>query len=90
MVKTAARELKNFMRDFKTAKEKNPGMAGEYERRFGGYAEQFSAMKPEKGGAILELCRTERRPQQPTAEKELEREADVPQLVLKRDDDWQQ
>ncbi len=90
LVKTAARELKNFMRDFKTAKEKNPGMAGEYDRRFGGYAEQFSAMKPEKGGAILELCRTERRPQQPTAEKELEREADVPQLVLKRDDDWQQ
>ena len=90
LVKTAARELKNFMRDFKTAKENNPGMAGEYDRRFGGYAEQFSAMKPEKGGAILELCRTERRPQQPTAEKELEREADVPQLVLKRDDDWQQ
>jgi hypothetical protein len=90
LLKTAGRELRDFLRDFKTAKEADPEMAGEYERRFGGWADQFSAMKPEKGGAILELCRTERRPQQPTAEKELEREADVPQLVLKRDDDWQQ
>lgn len=90
LLKTAGRELRNFLRDLKTAKEADPEMAGEYERRFGGWAEQFSAMKPEKGGAILELCRAERRPQAPTAEKEPEREADVPQLVLKRDDNWQQ
>lgn len=89
LVKTAARELKNFMRDFKTAKEKNPGMAGEYDRRFGGYAEQFSAMKPEKGQAVLDLCRAERQVRKPDPEKEPERELEVPQLVLKRDDHFQ-
>lgn len=90
LLKTAARELKNFLRDFRTAKEEAPEMAGDYERRFGGWAEQLSAMKPEKGSAILELCRAERRPKQPTAEREPEREAEAPQLVLKRDDNWQQ
>jgi hypothetical protein len=90
LLKTAARELKNFLRDFKTAKEEAPEMAGDYERRFGGWAEQFSAMKPEKGSAILDLCRAERRPKQPTAEREPEREAEAPLLVLKRDDNWQQ
>ena len=89
LVKTAARELKNFMRDFKTAKEKNPGMAREYDRRFGGYAEQFSAMKPEKGQAVLDLCRAERQVRKPDPEKEPERELEVPQLVLKRDDHFQ-
>ena len=89
LVKTAARELKNFMRDFKTAKEKNPGMAGEYDRRFGGYAEQFSAMKPETGQAVLDLCRSERQVRKPDPEKEPERELEVPQLVLKRDDNFQ-
>ena len=90
LLKTAARELKNFLRDFRTAKEEAPELAGDYERRFGGWAEQLSAMKPEKGSAILDLCRAERRPKQPTAEQESEREAEAPQLVLKRDENWQQ
>lgn len=90
LLKSAAKELKSFLRDFKTAKEENPELAGDYERRFGGYAEQFSAMKPEKGSAILDLCRTERRPRQPAAEQDPEREAEAPQLVLKRGDNWQQ
>ena len=65
-------------------------MAEDYERRFGGYAEQFAAMKPEKGGALLDQCRAERQGKKPAPEKEPEREADAPQLVLKRDDYWQQ
>lgn len=90
LVKTAARELKRFLREFKTSKEESPEMAGEYERRFGGWAEQFSAMKPEKGQAILDQCRTERQARKPAAETEPERETDAPQLVLKRDDYWPQ
>ena len=90
LLKTAARELKGFLRDYKAAREENPEMVGEYERRFGGWAEQFSAMKPEKGQAILDQCRAERQARKPAAETEPERETDAPQLVLKRDDYWPQ
>ena len=90
LLRIASKELKRFMREFKAAGEARPELAGEYERRFGGWAAQFAAMKPEKGSAILEQCRAERRPEEPAREKEPEREADAPQLVLKREDHWQQ
>ena len=88
LVKAAARELKGFLRDFKAAKEKFPEMAGDYERRFGGWTAQFASLKPEKGGAILDQCRAERQPQKPARETVVERETDALQYVLKKDDYW--
>ena len=86
LLKTAARELKGFFKDFKAAKEALPEMAGEYERLFGGWAEKLSAIKPEKGGDILEKLRAGKQPQ---AEARQEAEADAPQLVLRRNE-WEQ
>lgn len=94
LLRTAAKELTRFMREFKAAKEALPEMPGEIERRFGGWAELFAAMKPEKGGSLLAKCRTEREsapqaaPERPATVKAAEAEA--PQLVLKRDDPWDQ
>ena len=88
LVNAAARELKGFLRDFKAAKEKFPEMAGDYERRFGGWTAQFASLKPEKGGAILDQCRAERQPQKPARETVVERETDALQYVLKKDDYW--
>ena len=88
LVKAAAREVKGFLRDFKAAKEKFPEMAGDYERRFGGWTAQFASLKPEKGGAILDQCRAERQPQKPARETVVERETDALQYVLKKDDYW--
>lgn len=86
LLKTAARELKGFFKDLKAAKEALPEMAGEYERLFGGWAEKLSAIKPEKGGDILEKLRAGKQPQ---AEARQEAEADAPQLVLRRNE-WEQ
>ena len=88
LMKTAARELKGFLQDYRSAREDASELSGEYERLFGGYAEQLSAMKPVKGRAILDLCRTERQPKPiEAAEDAPKREPEVPQLVLKREDD---
>ena len=96
LLRTTARELKGFLQDLKKGREKLPEMAGEYDRLFSGYAEQFAAMKPDKGSGILEKCREEPvreageqihapeagpRPEAP--------EAEAPQLVL-RADAWHQ
>ena len=61
-------------------------MAQELDRLFGGWAEQFAAIKPEKGGDILEKIRAGKQPQ---AEARQEAEADAPQLVLRRNE-WEQ
>ena len=92
LLKTAAKELKGFMRDFKANKEARPELAAEYDRRFGGYAEQFAAMKPEKGGELLDQCRAERQSRQAAREPAPERQAEpeAPQLVLRRPDPWDQ
>lgn len=88
LMKTAARELKGFLQDYRSARADASELSGEYERLFGGYAEQLSAMKPVKGRAILDLCRTERQPKPiEAAEDAPKREPEVPQLVLKREDD---
>lgn len=88
LMKTAAREIKGFLQDYRSAREDASELSGEYERLFGGYAEQLSAMKPVKGRAILDLCRTERQPKPiEAAEDAPKREPEVPQLVLKREDD---
>lgn len=88
LMKTAARELKGFLQDYRSAREDASELSGEYERLFGGYAEQLTAMKPVKGRAILDLCRTERQPKPiEAAEDAPKREPEVPQLVLKREDD---
>ena len=88
LMKTAAREIKGFLQDYRSAREDASELSGEYERLFGGYAEQLSAMKPVKGRAILDLCRTERQPKpSEAAEDAPKREPEVPQLVLKREDD---
>ena len=88
LMKTAARELKGFLQDYRSAREDASERSGEYERLFGGYAEQLSAMKPVKGRAIMDLCRTERQPKPiEAAEDAPKREPEVPQLVLKREDD---
>lgn len=60
LMKTAARELKGFLQDYRSARETHARLSGEYDRLFGGYAEQLAAMKPVKGQTILELCRNER------------------------------
>ena len=86
LLKTAARELKGFFKDLKAAEEALPEMAGEYERLFGGWAEKLSAIKPEKGGDILEKLRAGKQPQ---AEARQEAEAEAPQLVLRRNE-WEQ
>lgn len=91
LLRGAAKELKHFMREFQAGKEALPEMSGEMERLFGGWAEHFRSMRPEKGEALLAKCRKERqpepqaapRPQPPAAEP------DAPQLVLKPSDDWQ-
>ena len=88
LMKTAAREIKGFLQDFRRAKEVHSECSEEYEREFGGYAEQLSAMKPVKGRAILDLYRAERQPKpREAAEDAPKREPEVPQLVLKREDD---
>ena len=88
LMKTAAREIKSFLQDFRRAKEVHSECSEEYEREFGGYAEQLSAMKPVKGRAILDLYRAERQPKpKEAAEDAPKREPEVPQLVLKREDD---
>ena len=88
LMKTAAREIKSFLQDFRRAKEVHSECSEEYEREFGGYAEQLSAMKPVKGRAILDLYRAERQPKpREAAEDAPKREPEVPQLVLKREDD---
>ena len=88
LMKTAAREIKGFLQDYRSAREDASELSGEYERLFGGYAEQLSAMKPVKGRAILDLCRAERQPKPiEAAEDAPKREPEVPQLVLKREDD---
>ena len=88
LMKTAAREIKSFLQDFRRAKEVHSECSEEYEREFGGYVEQLSAMKPVKGRAILDLYRAERQPKpKEAAEDAPKREPEVPQLVLKREDD---
>ncbi len=88
LMKTAAREIKGFLQDYRRAREDASELSGEYERLFGGYAEQLSAMKPVKGRAILDLYRAERQPKpREAAEDAPKREPVVPQLVLKREDD---
>jgi hypothetical protein len=88
LMKTAAREIKGFLQDLRHAKEVHSERSEEYEREFGGYAEQLSAMKPVKGRAILDLCRAERQPKpREAAEDAPKREPEVLQLVLKREDD---
>lgn len=88
LMKTAAREIKGFLQDFRRAKEVHSECSEEYEREFGGYVEQLSAMKPVKGRAILDLYRAERQPKpREAAEDAPKREPEVPQLVLKREDD---
>ena len=88
LMKTAARELKGFLQDLRHAKEVHSERSEEYEREFGGYAEQLTAMKPVKGRAILDLYRAERQPKpREAAEDAPKREPEVPQLVLKREDD---
>lgn len=88
LMKTAAREIKGFLQDYRRAKEVHSECSEEYEREFGGYAEQLSAMKPVKGRAILDLYRAERQPKpKEAAEDAPKREPEVPQLVLKREDD---
>ena len=88
LMKTAAREIKSFLQDFRRAKEVHSECSEEYEREFGGYVEQLSAMKPVKGRAILDLYRAERQPKPiEAAEDAPKREPEVPQLVLKREDD---
>ena len=88
LMKTAAREIKGFLQDFRRAKEVHSECSEEYEREFGGYVEQLSAMKPVKGRAILDLYRAERQPKPiEAAEDAPKREPEVPQLVLKREDD---
>ena len=88
LMKTAAREIKGFLQDYRSAREDASELSREYERLFGGYAEQLSAMKPVKGRAILDLCRAERQPKPiEAAEDAPKREPEVPQLVLKREDD---
>lgn len=88
LMKTAAREIKSFLQDFRRAKEVHSECSEEYEREFGGYVEQLSAMKPVKGRAILDLYRAERQPKpREAAEDAPKREPEVPQLVLKREDD---
>lgn len=100
LLRAGAREMKLFLRDLKTAKQTLPQMAGEYERLFGGYAEQFRQMQPDKGAALLEACSREaspeRRPAQPAQEEarpqddSLRQEAEAPQLVLRRRESWEQ
>lgn len=94
LLKTAARELKLFMKNLKAGREDLPEMAPELDRLFGGWAEQFRSMQPEKGGELLAASRRERQagPQAAPAEQPEPRaaEAKAPQLVLKRPDDWQQ
>lgn len=88
LMKTAAREIKSFLQDFRRAKEVHSECSEEYEREFGGYVEQLSAMKPVKGRAILDLYRAERQPKpREAAEDAPKREPEVLQLVLKREDD---
>ena len=88
LMKTAARELKGFLQDYRSARETHARLSGEYDRLFGGYAEQLAAMKPVKGQTILELCRNERQPKPgEAAEDAPRREPEVPQLVLRREDD---
>ena len=88
LMKTAAREIKGFLQDYRSAREDASERSGEYECLFGGYAEQLTAMKPVKGRAILDLCRAERQPKPiEAAEDAPKREPEVPQLVLKREDD---
>ena len=90
LLKNTARELKRFQKELKAGMEAMPNMAPELERLFGGWAEAFSAMKPEKGGDILAKCAAERQPQ-PQKENQTQRttEPEAPQLVLKRED-WDQ
>ena len=88
LMKTAAREIKGFLQDFRRAKEVHSECSEEYEREFGGYVEQLSAMKPVKGRAILDLYRAERQPKpREAAEDAPKREPEVLPLVLKREDD---
>ena len=88
LMKTAAREIKGFLQDYRRAKEVHSECSEEYEREFGGYAEQLSAMKPVKGRAILDLYRAERQPKpREAAEDAPKREPEVLPLVLKREDD---
>ncbi len=88
LMKTAAREIKSFLQDFRRAKEVHSECSEEYEREFGGYVEQLSAMKPVKGRAILDLYRAERQPKpREAAEDAPKREPEVLPLVLKREDD---
>ena len=91
LLKTAAREIKLFLKELKAGKEARPEMAQELDRLFGGWAEQFAAIKPEKGQEILNKCQAEQNPErQPGARQAKNPEAEAPQLVLRRRENWEQ
>ena len=89
LLKDTAREIRSFTRDLRNGKLAMPEMAQELDRVFGGMADCFASMKPEKGRDILEQCAAERQPQ-PRREDQLRREMELeaPLLVLRRDDSW--
>lgn len=93
LLRSNARELRAFLKELKTGKAEMPKMASELDRIFGGWAESFNGILPEKGQDILSKCVAERQGKQKGKEQEPEakhtREQEAPQLVLKRDD-WEQ
>ena len=93
LLRSNARELRAFLKELKTGKAEMPKMASELDRIFGGWAESFNGILPEKGQDILSKCAAERQAKQKGKEQEPEakhtREREAPQLVLKRDD-WEQ
>ena len=90
LLRTAARELKLFAQDLRQSKQALPEMAGEYERLFGGWVHQFTAIQPEKGQDILARCQAERQPERREAQRhEQNPEQEAPQLVLRRRNDWE-
>ncbi len=93
MMRIAVKEIKGFMQDFRVGKERHPEMAEEYNRLFRGYAESFFAMRLEKGAEFLGKYRAEQMAAQNRAPQRgvnQEAEAEAPQLVLRRQEDWQQ
>ncbi|MBR6108564.1 MAG: hypothetical protein IKQ36_02395 [Clostridia bacterium] len=69
--------MKNFMRELKACRHSLPEMNAEYERLFGGYAENFARLPLTKGSEILEKCHAERDPAAAP---------DLPQRVIRRED----
>lgn len=98
MIQGAARELKLFMRELTHHQQAMPEMAGEYERLFGGWAHQFATMDPVKGRNLL-VKPAQKKPAvrdaghaEPVQERQnatRRREAEAPQLVLRKKEDWE-